>query len=69
MSSWLQRIVRGTPIHYLELVLAIGFPIGICTNLAPITAVLLLKTNFSSNVYTPPGIVPKAAVSSAFILV
>jgi hypothetical protein len=33
--------------------------------LAPITEVLLLSTNFSNNVYTPPGIVPKAAAWSA----
>lgn len=33
--------------------------------LAPITAVLLRKTNFSSKVYMPPGIVPKGPVNSA----
>lgn len=33
--------------------------------LAPMTEVLPLSTNFSNNVYTPPGIVPKAAMWSA----
>lgn len=45
-----------------------SIPRDLYTYLAPMTAVLLLKTNFSSNVYMPPGIVPKAAVSSAMIL-
>lgn len=36
--------------------------------LAPMTEVLLLSTYFSNNVYTPPGIVPKAAVWSAHYL-
>lgn len=30
--------------------------------LAPMTIVLLLKTNFSNNVYMPPGMVPNAMI-------
>jgi len=53
---------RSKNVHTLETVNCAPGLIATPTYLAPMTTVLLLSTNFSISVYTPPGIVPNAII-------
>jgi hypothetical protein len=53
---------RSRNVHTLETVNCAPELWVTLTYLAPMTMVLLLRTNFSISVYTPPGIVPNAVI-------